>query len=92
MGLLQSGFCGGAVSFVAELIGGAESSKLHHIRLPTACHAALASSADPSAANLDHPCLLLVLVCNADGTAAGVFLLSSNGMDVELQQTSMTYR
>jgi hypothetical protein len=30
-------------------------------------------------------------VC-ADGSAAGIFLLNSNGMDVELQETRMTYR
>lgn len=35
---------------------------------------------------------MLCWTSGADGTASGVFLLNSNGMDMQLQQTSLTYR
>jgi hypothetical protein len=36
--------------------------------------------------------LLLLLISPADGTSHGVFFLNSNGMDVLLNKTSVTFR
>eukprot|EP00775_Hariotina_reticulata_P012669 gene12669-12796_t len=65
------------------------------LKLPRDGHVVTLWNYDIASANAginlygSHPFYLQV---DPDGSAAGVFLLNSNGMDVELQETKLTYR